>query len=112
MKNVALLDEHLRMLRLPAILANYRRVAGDDGDKIAFLNELAAVEIDKRHENGVRARITAAHFPVIKTMESFDFSLQPQLPKTKLLDLLDGRFVAEKRNPILVGPTGVGRRTA
>ena len=29
MKNVALLDEHLRMLRLPAILANYRRVAGD-----------------------------------------------------------------------------------
>lgn len=42
-------------------------------------------------------------------MESFDFSLQPQLPKTKLLDLLDGRFVAEKRNPILVGPTGVGK---
>ncbi len=57
----------------------------------------------------MRARIAAAHFPVIKTMESFDFLLQPQLPKAKLLDLLDGRFVAERRNPILIGPTGVGK---
>ena len=109
MKNMALLDEHLRMLRLPAILANYRRIAAEDSDKVAFLNELAAIEVDKRHENGVRARIAAAHFPVIKSMESFDFALQPQLPKTKLLELLDGRFVAEKRNPILIGPTGVGK---
>ena len=109
MNNVALLDEHLRMLRLPAVLANYRRIADADAGKIAYLQELAGIEIDKRHENGVRARIAAAHFPVIKSMESFDFSLQPQLPKAKLLDLLDGRFVDEKRNPILVGPTGVGK---
>jgi DNA replication protein DnaC len=109
MKNAALLEEHLRTLRLPAMLANYRRIAGEDADKLTFLHELVALEVDKRHENGVRARIAAAHFPVIKTMESFDFSLQPTLPKTKLLDLLDGRFVAEGRNPILVGPTGVGK---
>lgn len=109
MKNPALLDEHLRALRLSAILANYRRTASGDDDKIAYLHELIAIEVDKRHENGVRARIAAAHFPVVKTMESFDFSLQPQVPKAKLLDLLDGRFVAEKRNPILIGPTGVGK---
>lgn len=109
MTNLPLLDEHLRTLRLPTMLANYRRIADEESDKISFLHHLAALEIDKRHENGVRARIAAAHFPVVKTMESFDFSLQPQLPKTKLLDLLDGRFVAEKRNLILVGPTGVGK---
>jgi len=107
--NAALLEERLRMLRLPGVLANYRRIADDDAEKIAFLQELAAVEIDRRHENGIRTRIAAAHFPVVKTMESFDFSLQPQLPKAKLLDLLDGGFVAEKRNLILVGPTGVGK---
>ena len=109
MSTAALLDEHLRLLRLPAILANYRRLADGDSDKIAFLRDLAGIEVDKRHENGVRARIAAAHFPVIKTMESFDFSLQPQLPKAKLLGLLDGRFVDEKRCPIFVGPTGVGK---
>jgi DNA replication protein DnaC len=105
MKNLPLLDEHLRTLHLSAMLANYRRIADDDTDKIGYLHELAALEVDKRHENGVRGRIAAAHFPVVKTMESFDFSLHPQLPKTKILELLDGRFVAEHRNLILVGPT-------
>jgi hypothetical protein len=57
----------------------------------------------------VRARIAAARFPVIKTIESFDFTLQAQLPKAKLLALLDGRFVSDNINPILVGPTGVGK---
>ena len=112
MTNRPLLDSHLRTLRLPAMLANYQRVSENDSDKIGYLHELAALEVDKRHENGVRTRIAAAHFPVVKTMESFDFSLQPQLPKTKLLELLDGRFVAEKRNPIFVGPTGVGKTHA
>jgi DNA replication protein DnaC len=109
MTNFALLDEHLRALRLPAILVNYRRIAGDDAEKLIFLQELVALEVDRRHENGVRARIAAARFPVIKTIESFDFSLQAHLPKAKLLALLDGRFVSDNINPILVGPTGVGK---
>jgi DNA replication protein DnaC len=112
MSNLTLLDEHLRTLRLPAMLANYRRIADDNGDKLSYLHALAALEVDRRHENGVRARIAAAHFPVIKTMESFEFSLQPHLPKAKLLDLLDGRFIAEYINPIFVGPTGVGKTHA
>ncbi len=105
MTNLPLLDEHLRALRLPAMLANYRRIADGASDKLTYLHELAALEVDKRHENGVRARIAAAHFPVVKTMESFDFSLQPQLPKVKMLELLDARFIVEKRNPLFVGPT-------
>ena len=109
MTNFALLDEHLRALRLPGILANYRRIAGDAAAKLSFLQDLVALEVDRRHENGVRARIAAARFPVIKTIESFDFSLQAQLPKAKLLALLDGRFVSDNINPILVGPTGVGK---
>jgi len=109
MTNSALIDEHLRVLRLPTILANYARIADGDGAKLSFLQELVALEVDRRHENGVRARIAAAHFPVVKTIESFDFSLQAQLPKGKLLELLDGRFVSNNINPILVGPTGVGK---
>lgn len=112
MSNLSLLDEHLRALRLPAMLANYRRIADDNGDNVSYLHALAALEVDRRQENGVRARIAAAHFPVIKTMESFDFSLQPHLPKAKLLDLLDGRFIIDHINPILVGPTGVGKTHA
>jgi DNA replication protein DnaC len=108
-KTDLLLDEHLRVLRLPGMLATYRRIADDDASKISYLKQLASVEIDKRHENGIRARITAAHFPVIKTMESFDFAVQPRLPKQKILAMMNGDMVAEKRNVILIGPTGVGK---
>jgi len=44
MINSALLEEHLRALRLPAILANYRRIAGDDTEKLIYLQELVALE--------------------------------------------------------------------
>ena len=73
-----LLEEHLRSLRLPTMLANYERVAKQDADKIGYLEELSVMEAAKRRENGTRARIAAARFPVIKTIESFDFTLQPE----------------------------------
>ena len=55
------------------------------------------------------ARIAAAHFSTIKTIESFDFTLQPELPKAKLLKHFDGAFVEAQRNVIFSGPPGVGK---
>jgi DNA replication protein DnaC len=107
--NAPLLEEHLRLLRLPTMLANYKRVAGADDMFTGYLGELAALEVSKRHENGVRARIAAAKFPVIKTIEAFDFSLQEKLPKTKILELFDCAFIEKRRNLVLIGPTGVGK---
>ena len=78
MEQYPLLELHLRSLRLPKMLANYKRLAGDITEPISYLTQLASLEADKRHENGVRARIAAAHFPVIKTIESFDFSRTPR----------------------------------
>ena len=107
--NAPLLEEHLRSLRLPAMLANYKRLAAGDEKPAEYLGELAGIEVGKRHENGVRARISAARFPVIKTIEAFDFALQPKLPKTKLLELLQGSFVEQHRNLVLIGTPGVGK---
>lgn len=107
--NAPLLEEHLRVLRLPAMLASYKRVAAGDDALTGYLGNLAGIEVSKRHENGVRARITAAKFPVIKTIEAFDFSLQPKLPKTKILELLQCGFVEHHRNVVLIGTTGVGK---
>jgi hypothetical protein len=37
MSNLALLDEHLRTLRLPAMLANYRRIDNNNGEKVGYI---------------------------------------------------------------------------
>jgi DNA replication protein DnaC len=109
MNESPLLELHLRMLHLSAILANYRRLLGDHPQPLPYLAHLVALEVGKRHENGVRARIAAARFPTTKTIESFDFSLQPQLPKAKLLEHFDGAFVDAHRNLVLCGPPGTGK---
>jgi DNA replication protein DnaC len=107
--SIHFLDEHLRSLRLPTMLENYNRLAQGDEVRIAYLADLAGMEVEKRHENGVRARISAAKFPVIKTVEAFDFSLQPEFPKRKFIELLEMKFIEEKRNILFIGPTGVGK---
>jgi len=109
MNDSPVLDLQLRGLRLSAILANYRPRLSDHTEPLPYLCDLIALETTKRQENGTRARIAAAHFPTIKTLESFDFSLQPELPKAKLLEHFDGAFVTAHRNLILSGPPGVGK---
>jgi DNA replication protein DnaC len=102
-----LLEMHLRTLHLSAVLGNYHRLLGEHTEPLPYLADLISLETAKRQENGVRARISAAHFP-IKTIESFDFSLQPPLPKAKLLEYFEGAFVETHRNLIFSGPPGLG----
>jgi DNA replication protein DnaC len=73
-----LLEMQLRSMHLPTILANYRRLLGEHAEPLPYLSDLISLESAKRQENGIRARIAAAHFPTIKTIESFDFALQPE----------------------------------
>ena len=108
MTSEPVLESNLRALHLSAVLANYRRLLGEQSEPLPYLSDLIALESSKRHENGVRARVAAARFPTIKTIESFDFSLQPELPKAKLLEHFDGKFIDGHRNLILSCAPGLG----
>ncbi len=107
--NAALLEEHLRALKLPGALAHYRRLAEKAKDPIAYLGEVLSIELERRHENGVKQRIAAAHLPTLKTLEAFDFTLQPSVPKMKVLALADGAFIRERQNQVFYGPPGTGK---
>ncbi|MGH7736359.1 MAG: IS21-like element helper ATPase IstB [Candidatus Tyrphobacter sp.] len=109
MSNTPLLDDHLRTLKLPAVRANYRRLADKHPKPVDYLGELIGLEIEKRHENVVKARIGGAHFPAMKTFDTFDFSAQPTVPKVKLLEFADAGFVEQRRNLVFYGPPGTGK---
>jgi DNA replication protein DnaC len=104
-----LLEMQLRGMHLTTVLANYQRLLSEHAAPLPYLSDLISLEAAKRQENGVKARIAAAHFPTLKTIESFDFTLQPNLPKAKLLEHFEGTFVDAHRNVILSGPPGVGK---
>lgn len=109
MSNVPLLDAHLRILKLPTVRANYRRLAERGADPVSYLGDLMSLEVSRRHENVVNARIAAAHFPSLKTFDAFDFTAQPHIAKLKILEFADAQFIDERRNVIFYGPPGTGK---
>lgn len=108
-----LLEEYLRRLRLPVVLARYPQVAKEAAQHglpyEQFLVLLAEQELAQRDENMQRRRIGQAKFPVVKTLDQFDFSLVPALNRQLVLELARGHYLAAKENVLLVGQVGTGK---
>src|SRR5213080_4297077 len=74
-----------------------------------FLKRAIAAEIEGRDRRAAERRMTAAHLPVVKTLEAFDFSFQPSLSERLLWELADLSFVQSATNLIFLGPPGTGK---
>jgi DNA replication protein DnaC len=68
-----------------------------------------SLEVSKRRERRIQRRTKDAKFPLLKTLDGFDFSKQPKLDQSDVLELFDGAFVEEARNVVLMGPVGTGK---
>ncbi len=107
------LESYLRRLRLPVFLATYPKVAQEAATSgrnyEQFLLLLAEQELAQRDENMQRRRLSQAKFPVLKTLDQYDFSLMPQLNRQLVLELAQGTYIANKENILLVGQIGTGK---
>jgi DNA replication protein DnaC len=50
-----------------------------------------------------------AHFPSVRTLEGFDFALQPSVDERLVRELAMGHLLAHGQNVLLFGPPGVGK---
>lgn len=75
----------------------------------AFLARLADEEIAAKTDRSVNARIGKARFPMMRTLEEFDFSFQPSLSQARLVELAELGFLGRAENLVLVGGPGVGK---
>jgi DNA replication protein DnaC len=73
------------------------------------LNILLEEEVAFRQQRAIKMRLKLAKFPVFKTIDSFDFSFQPEMDKEAVMSLFALKFIEEKANVILIGPSGVGK---
>ena len=102
-----LLEHHLKQLRLPTILREYEKVvrqcAVEKTDFPSYLLRLTELELVDRDRRAVERRIRQAKFPVVKSLDSFDFLAIPSLNKTLVLELARAEFLARKENVLLLG---------
>ena len=108
-----LLAHHLKTLKLPTFLREYdkiaRQCAAEGVDHVRYLLRLAELELIDRERRMVERRIKAARFPVIKSLDSFDFKVIPSLNKTLVLELARCEYVDRRENVITLGNSGTGK---
>jgi len=74
-----------------------------------FLERLLEDEVERRQQKQLALRVRRATLAGDKTLETFDFTFNPAIPRQRLYDLATGNFIRDKRNALICGPTGVGK---
>lgn len=108
-----LLKHHLKQLKLPTFLAEYEKQALECAqagvDHVRYLLRLAELELIERERRMVDRRIRAAKFPVVKGLDSFDFTAIPSLNKMLVTELARGEYILRRENIIALGNSGTGK---
>jgi DNA replication protein DnaC len=103
----------LKKLRMSGVLSTLElrtRQAADDGlSHSEFLLRLMTDEVERRDSKQLDMRLRRASFDHAKSLEDFDFTFNPKVPKAKILDLATCAFISRRENICLVGQTGVGK---
>ena len=106
-KSTMLLEHHLKQLKLPTMLREYPSLAAactsDRSDYPTYLLRLCERELLDREQRAAERRIKAARFPVLKTLDSFDFTAQPSINEALVRELMSGQYIDRKENVLLVG---------
>ena len=112
-KPTLLLEHHLKELRLPSFLREYRKMAAqcaaENVDHSSYLLRLAELELIDRHQRMVERRIRAARFPAVKSLDTFDFLAIPSVNKALVMELARCEYTQRRENVIAVGNSGTGK---
>lgn len=108
-----LLEHHLKLLKLPTFLRDYASVGAvcsqERSSYPQYLLQLAERELIDRERRATERRIREAQFPVLKTIETFDFPSQPSINEALVRELLRGEYIQKRENVLLVGNPGTGK---
>ncbi len=74
-----------------------------------FLDTILREEVGAKQRKRVAMGIQIAHFPVVKTLDDFDFKFQPSVDQKLVRELAVSRYIANAENVLVFGPPGVGK---
>ncbi len=109
----AVLRAQLTELNLPFIRQHCHQVAQTAVDKhwshLDYLTELVASEAAAKADRRVQRRVKDARFPVLKTLDQFDWNWPAKIDRLQVQNLFRLDFVEQHANVIFIAGTGLGK---
>jgi len=104
---------HLLYLKLSYFQEHHQALAQEAAEKnwtqLDFLSRLAEGEALRRKDRATQRRIQAARFPVIKTLEQFNWTWPKKINRAQVQNLFRLSFLKDKANVIFMGGAGLGK---
>lgn len=102
--------DSLKLFKIKEYLPSYLdNNISKDLSFVDLLLQLTEKEVDFREKRAAEINISISNFPYRKTIKDFDFSYQPSISKSQILDLVSLRFLETFDNILLIGSSGVGK---
>ena len=114
MKNDELrLAQQLKTLYLSFLLEHYQPLADQAAREqwtcLQYLARLIEGETQRRQERQIARRIAGARFPVIKTLEQFDWTWLKKINQAQVQNLFRLAYLKENTSVIFLGGVGLGK---
>ena len=107
------LRSHMSALRLPFMLEHHQDHAQLAADKhwshLDYLTELVNGEAAARNDRRVQRCIAQARFPVLKTLDQFDWTWPTKINRLLVQNLFHLDFVHQRANVVFISGTGLGK---
>ena len=78
-------------------------------EQIKIITPILQEELHLRQVQRIRYLLQRSGIKRVKRIEDFDWKFNPKIPRDKIMDFFDSRWVENARNLVLIGPTGVGK---
>lgn len=112
-KHTPQLDQHLKYLKLPFMREQHQDLARQAAKKhwshVDYFEKLADGEAALRRDRSIQRRIRLARFPVIKTLDQFNWTWPKQINRLQVQNLFRLQFIKNKSNVIFLGGVGLGK---
>ena len=86
-----------------------KEAAEKNWTQLDFLNRLVEGETLRRKDHATQRRIQAARFPILKTLEQFNWTWPKKINRTQVQDLFRFSFLKDKGNVVFMGGVGLGK---
>ena len=107
------LETQLQRLQLRYFKSHYQAAAGKAAEQqrshVDYLAQLAEGETALRESRSIERRVRDARFPVLKTLEDFQWSWPRKINRPQIQNLFRLAFIATQTNVVLIGNVGLGK---